>query len=152
MENLRTCLWMESRGEEAAEFYVSLLPGSKIEGRIPADPAAPALIVNFTLMGVPYQILNGGPHYTLSPAASISVMTGDQAETDRLWAALVADGGAESRCGWCTDRFGLSWQVVPKDLPGLVGGPDPAGAKRATEAMLGMAKIDIAALRAAYRG
>ena len=152
MENLRTCLWMESRGDEAAAFYVSLLPDSRIEGRVPTDPSVPALLFNLTLMGAPFQILNGGPHYQLSPAVSVSVMTEDQAETDRLWAALTADGGAESRCGWCVDRFGLSWQVVPKELPGLVGGPDPEGAKRATEAMMEMGKIDIATLRSAYHG
>ncbi len=152
MQNLRICLWMESRGEEAAAFYVSLLPNSRIEGRVPADPSVPALLVDLALMGAPFQILNGGPHHQLSPAVSVTVMTEDQDETDRLWAALTANGGAESRCGWCVDRFGLSWQVVPKELPGLVGGPDHEGAKRATEAMLEMGKIDISALRAAYHG
>ena len=152
MSKVRTCLWYDDNGHQAADFYVGLIPGSAIESRIGATATGTPLMVNFHLAGVPYQALNGGPHYALSPAASISVITEDQAETDRLWAALIADGGAESRCAWCVDRFGLSWQVVPRALMATVGGPDPAGAARATEAMMAMARIDIAALEAAYRG
>lgn len=152
MTEIRTCLWMDGTGEAAAEFYCSLLPESRVESRIPAAPSVPALIVNFRLCGAPYQILNGGPHFELSPAASISVMTADQEETDRLWFALIADGGRESRCGWCVDRFGLSWQIVPRELPGLIGGPDPDGARRATEAMMQMSRIEIDKLRDAYDG
>lgn len=150
MGKIRTCFWMNGNGAEAARFYVSLIEGSAIEGDLP-DGAEP-LIVNFHLAGVPYMILNGGPHYELTPAASIMVSTTDQAETDRLWETLIADGGKESRCAWCVDRFGVSWQVVPEALPRTVGGPDPEGAKRATAAMLEMGKIDIAALEAAYQG
>ncbi|MCB1356324.1 MAG: VOC family protein [Maritimibacter sp.] len=152
MSKLRTCLWFDGTAEAAARFYVSLIPGSAIEGSIGRTADGAPLMVNFHLAGVPYQGLNGGDMYTLSPAVSIQYITEDQAETDRIWAALIADGGAESRCAWCSDRFGLSWQVVPRQLMATVGGPDPEGAARATQAMLGMAKIDIAALEAAYRG
>ncbi len=152
MSKVRTCLWFDGTAEAAARLYVSLIPGSAIEDTIGADAEGRPLMVNFQLAGVPYQGLNGGDMYKLSPAASIQVITEDQAETDRLWAALIADGGAESRCAWCVDRFGVSWQVVPRQLMATVGGPDPEGARRATQAMLGMSKIDIAALEAAYRG
>jgi len=146
---LRTCLWFEEDGEEAAVFYVSLLPGSRITSIFRPDPEAPALMVSFSLAGVPYQILNGGPHHRLTPAASISVTTRDQAETDRLWEALLADGGTESRCGWLTDRWGLSWQIVPEALGRLLGHPDPSAAARVHAAMMGMGKLDVAALEAA---
>lgn len=152
MSNVRTCLWFDGTAEEAARFYVSLIPGSGIEGTMGAAAGGKPLLINFHLAGVPYQGLNGGDRYKLSPAASIQVTTEDQDETDRLWAALIADGGAESRCAWCVDRFGVSWQIVPRQLMATVGGPDPEGAGRATQAMLGMTKIDIAALEAAYRG
>jgi len=150
--SLRTCLWFEKDGEAAAAFYVSLLPDSRVDSVHRPAPDAPALVVNFTLMGVPYQILNGGPHYRLSPATSISVTTPDQAETDRLWSALLADGGQESRCGWLTDRFGLSWQIVPEALMRLMSQPDRAAAERVRAAMMAMVKLDVAALEAASRG
>ncbi|MBV7409345.1 VOC family protein [Maritimibacter sp. DP1N21-5] len=151
MPKIRTCLWYDGDGEEAAHFYVSLIPGSEITSVVPG-PGGRALLVDFTLAGVPYQALNGGPMYKASPAASIVVMTEDQAETDRLWEALVANGGQESRCAWCIDRFGVSWQVVPRDLPRYLGGDDLAAAGRATRAMMSMSKIDIAAIKAAYEG
>ncbi len=110
--SVRTCLWFDGQGEVAARFYVSLLPGSAIEGVHRPAPDGPALIVEFSLAGAPYMVLNGGPKYTHTPAASISVSTDDQETTDRLWAALTADGGRESRCGWLVDRFGVSWQIV----------------------------------------
>jgi predicted 3-demethylubiquinone-9 3-methyltransferase (glyoxalase superfamily) len=152
MSHVRTCLWFDGTAEAAARFYVALIPGSGIEDVIGRTADGAPLLVNFHLGGVPYQALNGGPHYRLTPAVSIQVITEDQAGTDRLWAALVADGGAESKCAWCTDRFGMSWQVVPRQLMATVGGADPAGAARATAAMLTMRKIDIAALEAAYAG
>lgn len=152
MTSLRTCLWFDGTAEAAAHFYVSLIPGSEIEGVIGRTAEGRPLMVNFRLAGVPYQGLNGGAMYRLSPAVSIQIVTEDQAETDRLWAALIADGGAESRCAWCTDRFGMSWQVVPRQLMATVGGPDPVGAARATQAVMAMGKIDIAALEAAYAG
>ncbi len=147
---VRTCLWFNAGGEAAAEFYVALLPDSRIETVVRPDPDGPPLVVEFTLAGAPYMILNGGPHYQLTPAASISVLTTDQAETDRLWAALTADGGSESQCGWLTDRYGVSWQIVPEALPRLLGAEDRTAAARAQEAMLTMGKIDIAALEAAF--
>ena len=149
---LRTCLWFEAGGEEAAAFYVTLLPDSRIDSLHRSAPDAPALVVNFTLAGVPYQILNGGPYQKLTPAVSIAVTTPDQAETDRLWEALLADGGVESRCGWLTDRWGLSWQIVPQALMRLMSSPDPAAAARVQAAMMEMVKLDVAALEAAAAG
>ena len=149
---VRTCLWFEANGEEAARFYVSLLPDSHLETPSGSRGEGPPLVVKFTLAGAPYMILNGGPHYKLSPAASIAVSTGDQEETDRLWDALIADGGEEGRCAWLIDRFGVSWQIVPEALPRLMGAGDEAAAGRVREAMMAMKKIDIAGLEAAFRG
>lgn len=149
---VRTCLWFDGEGEEAAEFYVSLLPGSAIETVSRPEPGKPALIVELTLAGTPYMFLNGGPQYKLSPATSIAVRTSDQVETDRLWTALLADGGEESQCAWLTDRFGVSWQIVPEALPRMLGDEDRDAAGRAMQAMLKMKKIDIAELEAAFRG
>ncbi|MEZ4253469.1 MAG: VOC family protein [Polyangiales bacterium] len=146
---VRTCLWFESRGEEAAHFYVGLVPNSAVTSAFRPDPKGPALAVEFHLDGVPYQILNGGPHYVLSPAASISVLTDSEDETDRYWDALLADGGKPSRCNWLEDRFGLSWQIVPRRLLALMADPDPAAAKRVRDAMMPMVRIDLAALEAA---
>ena len=147
-----TCLWFDNQGLEAAEFYVSLLPDSRIErvshypeGQDMHEPGA-VLIVEFTLAGTPYQALNGGPHFTLDEAASISFLTDDQAETDRLWAVLTSDGGMESQCGWLKDRFGLSWQIVPKRSIELLRGPKAA---QVWPALMQMKKIDVAALEAA---
>ena len=149
---VRTCLWFDKEGEEAARFYVSLLPDSRIESVIKPDPAGPALVVEFTLAGAPYMVLNGGPMFKPTPAASISVLTRDQAETDRLWERLLEDGGEESMCAWLTDRFGVSWQIVPEVLPRLLSDRDTAAAARARDAMMQMRKIDIAALEAAFKG
>ncbi len=149
---VRTCLWFDGRGEEAAEFYVSLLPDSEIEAVHRPSPDAPPLVVEFTLSGAPYMILNGGPHYPHTPAASISVPTKDQAETDRLWAALTADGGRESQCGWLVDRFGVSWQIVPEALVRMLYAEDREAAGRAQAAMMEMRKLDIGALEAAFYG
>ena len=148
---VRTCLWFDGNGEEAAEFYVSLVRGSAIERVSRPEPGKPALVVELSLAGTPYMFLNGGPQYKQSPAASIVVRTADQAETDRLWNALLADGGEESRCAWLTDRFGVSWQVVPDALPRMLGADDRKAANRAMQAMLQMRKIDIAALETAFR-
>jgi predicted 3-demethylubiquinone-9 3-methyltransferase (glyoxalase superfamily) len=149
---VRTCLWFEKGGLEAAEFYVSLLPWSAIGAIHPHGNDADPMVVEFTLHGTPMMILTAEPDYTPSPAASISVLSQDQQETDRLWSALVADGGAESRCGWLTDRWDMSWQIVPEVLPAWLNASDRAAAGRAQAAMLGMAKIDIAAIEAAFRG
>lgn len=147
--SVRTCFWFAHGGLEAAKFYVSLLPNSQLE----CDASEPEpLVVPFRLAGAPYQILNGGPHYSLNPAASILVTTADQSETDRLWNALIADGGQESRCGWLIDRWGLSWQIVPAVLPSLLGAADRVAADRVMQAMFGMKKLDIAALDRAFSG
>ena len=149
---VRTCLWFDGAGEDAANFYVSLLPDSFIENVSRPDPTGPALVVQFTLAGTPYMALNGGPQYKPSPAASIAVTTQDQEETDRLWNALLADGGEENRCAWLTDRFGVSWQIVPEALPRLLSAADREAANRALQAMLQMKKINVAALEAAFQG
>lgn len=149
---VRTCLWFERDGHRAAAFYVSLLPDSHLETEVDLDAPEAPLVVEFDLAGTPYSILTAGPHFKPSPAASIFVSTPDQAETDRLWAALTANGGSESRCGWLVDRWGVSWQIVPRALPRLLGSADRAAAERVRAAMMTMAKIDVAALEAAHRG
>jgi predicted 3-demethylubiquinone-9 3-methyltransferase (glyoxalase superfamily) len=149
---VRTCLWFDGSGEEAAAYYVSLLPGSVIETVSRPEPGKPAMIIELSLAGTPYMFLNGGPQYKPSPAASIVVRTADQGETDRLWSALLANGGQERPCAWLTDRFGVSWQIVPDALPRMLGADDRDAAGRAMRAMLKMKKIDIAALEAAFRG
>jgi predicted 3-demethylubiquinone-9 3-methyltransferase (glyoxalase superfamily) len=150
-KKVRTCLWFNGNGLEAARYYVSLLPESFLESEVSPAGGEP-LVIEFTLAGAPMMILNGGPHYKLSPAMSISVLTESQAETDRLWSALLAGGGAESRCGWLTDRFGVSWQIVPRRMPELLSTADREAAGRVQAAMLHMVKIDIAALEAAFEG
>ncbi|PRX10240.1 UNVERIFIED_ORG: putative 3-demethylubiquinone-9 3-methyltransferase (glyoxalase superfamily) [Martelella mediterranea] len=146
---VRTCLWFDKGGVEAAREYVTLVPNSRIEAvrenGQPDDPMA----VEFTLAGAPMMILTAGPHYKLTPAASISVLTEDQNETDRLWEALTRNGGEPGRCGWLVDRFGVSWQIVPKRMPNLLADEDPAVVNRVIESMMQMGKIDIAALEAA---
>ncbi len=148
---VRTCLWFDGGGEEAARFYVSLLPDSRIEAISHRTPEGKALVVQFRLAGAPYMILNGGPHYKLNPAASISVLADTQGEIDRLWDALI-EGGEAMRCGWLTDRWGVSWQIVPRILPQMFDAPDRAAAGRAQAAMMEMVKLDIATLEAAFAG
>lgn len=147
---VRTCLWFEKEGEDAARYYVSLLPDSKIEGVSYPDPSGTALVTEFRLAGAPFMTLNGGPMFKHSPAASISVLTKDQAETDRLWDALLSDGGTASMCGWLADKYGISWQIVPETLARYMNADNTAAAMRARDAMLQMSKIDIAALTAAF--
>ncbi len=154
---VRTCLWFNGQAEEAATFYVSLLPGSHIETMSRPIPDQPVLVVEFTLAGAPYMILNGGaiegsPKMSHSAAASISVLTENQAETDRLWAALTREGGEAGRCGWLKDRYGVSWQIVPAVLPRLLNSEDRTAAARTHQAMMAMGKIEIAALEAAFAG
>ena len=149
------CLWFDGNAEEAAEFYTSLLPDSRIDKvwRSPADtpsgPAGMVLTVDFTLNGERVQGLNGGPDFTFSEAVSFVIECEDQAEVDRLWDALAAKGGEPGPCGWLRDRFGLSWQIVPRRLNELVEDPDPERARRAMEAMLKMGKIEVAELERA---
>jgi predicted 3-demethylubiquinone-9 3-methyltransferase (glyoxalase superfamily) len=147
---VRTCFWFDNNGHEAAEFYVSLLPNSYLENRVEPSPDQPPRVVEFTLGGTPYMILNGGPIYTHNEAASISVLTEDQEETNRLWNLLLADGGQEGRCGWLKDKYGVSWQIVPKKMPQLLSSEDKEAACRVVAAMMEMNKIDIAALENAY--
>ena len=157
MTDVATCLWFEKDGEAAARFYTALIPGSEVTevfhapGDYPAGITGDALVVNFTLAGRPSMILNGGVGHPQTDAASISVTCEDQAEVDRYWAALIADGGAEIACGWCRDRWGVNWQITPRVLTdALAQGGDVA--KRAFEAMMTMRKIDVAAIEAAARG
>jgi predicted 3-demethylubiquinone-9 3-methyltransferase (glyoxalase superfamily) len=158
MSKISPCLWFDGEAEEAAKFYVSLLPGSRIETvqKNPADgPAGKAgtvLVVEFTLAGQRFMALNGGMRYDYTPAVSFKIDCADQAEVDRLWDALSANGGEVERCGWLRDRYGVSWQIVPTALVKYLGGPDTAGAQRAMAAMLGMVKLDIEGLRRAYEG
>ncbi len=151
---IRTCLWFrDGRGQEAAAFYCALIPGSKVERTFTGDAGQGTFsVIDFTLGGVPYQILDAGPHFMLSEAVSISVETPDQAETDRLWAALTADGGSGSVCGWLKDRYGVSWQIFPKRLTELTLSSDKKVSERAMAAMMKQGKIDIAAIEAAVAG
>lgn len=152
------CLWFDYQAEEAAAFYAATFPQSSVGKiqRAPADnPSTSAdavLVVEMTLLGIPAILLNGGPAFTHSEAFSIQVHTADQAETDRLWDAIVGHGGAESMCGWCKDRWGLSWQITPHALTTAMSHPDPAARKRAFEAMMQMRRIDVAAIEAALAG
>ncbi len=138
-------LWFDGQAEEAANFYVSLFPDSAVTGVTPG-PGGAALVVEFRLAGVQYLALNGGPHFKLTEAFSLSVDCHSQAEVDELWEKLSA-GGSKSQCGWLKDKYGLSWQVVPSVLPELLGGTDRAKAGRVMDAMMGMTKLDIQALR-----
>lgn len=158
MSKITPCLWFDGNAEEAANFYVSLLPESRIRAiqRAPADnpstPQGAVLVVEFTVAGQDFMGLNGGPQFRFNEAISFSIDCEDQAEVDRLWEALTADGGEPVACGWLKDRFGLSWQITPRELPRLLADPDPARAKRAFQAMMEMVKIDVAALRRAADG
>lgn len=152
------CLWFNGGADEAARFYADTFPDSSVGAvyRAPADfpsgKQGDVLTVAFTVMGIPCLGLNGGPAFRQSEAFSFQVATVDQAETDRYWDAIVGNGGSESACGWCKDRWGLSWQITPLELTRAIADPDPERARRAFEAMMGMRKIDIAGIRAALRG
>lgn len=152
--SIRTVLWFrDGRGHEAAAFYCALIPGSKVERTFGGDAGHGAFaVIDFSLGGVPYQILDAGPHFTLTEAVSIAVQTPDQAETDRLWTALTADGGCESMCGWLKDKFGLSWQIYPKGLLDLTLNADRDVSDRAMAAMMQMRRIDLAAIQRAASG
>ena len=158
MDMIKPCLWFDGQAEEAARFYASLFPDSHVDKVIraptdnPSTSAGAVLVVEFTLAGRAWQGLNGGPMFKFSEAVSFSIDCADQAEVDRYWDALTADGGEPSQCGWVKDRFGLSWQIVPRALSRALQGPDAAGAARAMEAMMTMDKIDVAAIERAYRG
>ena len=157
MQKVTPFLWFDGQAEQAARFYVSLLPDSRIERvtRSPADtpsgPSGMVITVEFTLSGTRFIGLNGGPQYRFTEAVSLHIACADQAEVDRLWAAL-SDGGSEGPCGWLKDRWGLSWQVVPNRLHELLADPDPARSRRAMEAMLKMKKLSVAELERAADG
>jgi len=152
------CLWFDGDAEAAARFYTDTFPDSTLgavhraPGDYPSGQEGDALTVEFTVMGIPCLGLNGGPAFKHCEAFSFQIATEDQAETDRYWNAIVGNGGQESPCGWCKDKWGISWQITPRLLVEAVAGGDPAAAKRAFAAMMGMRKIDVAAIEAALRG
>lgn len=152
------CLWYDGTAEEAATFYAKIFPDSAVRavhhapGDYPDGKKGDVLTVEFTVMGIPCLGLNGGPTFKHTEAFSFQVITEDQAETDRLWNAIVDNGGTESQCGWCKDRWGLSWQITPRALVEAITDKDPAAAQRAFTAMMEMGKIDIAKIEAARRG
>jgi predicted 3-demethylubiquinone-9 3-methyltransferase (glyoxalase superfamily) len=154
MHKITPFLWFDTEAEEAAEFYVSLFPNSRITGKTHYGEGAPGpkgqvMTVSFELDGLPVTALNGGPIYKFTEAVSFSVSCEDQAEVDRFWNALTADGGQEGPCAWLKDKYGFSWQIVPKALMRLLGDPDPKKSQAAMQAMLKMKKIIIADLEAA---
>jgi predicted 3-demethylubiquinone-9 3-methyltransferase (glyoxalase superfamily) len=158
MSKVSTCLWFGKDAEAAVRLYVSLVPGSRLENVMrapapwPGGKAGDAILVTFTLDGQSFQAVNGGTPANYGTAASLSVMCSDQAEVDRLWAALTADGGSELMCGWLRDRWGVPWQIVPEALPRLLADPDPAVSGRVFAAMQQMVKLDIAGLERAAAG
>ena len=156
MPRITPNLWFDTQGKEAAEFYVSVFPNSKITGVThygDAGPGTPGtvLTVDFELDGQPYTAINGGPAFTFDEAISLLINCADQAEVDHYWDKLL-DGGEESQCGWLKDRYGLSWQVCPVGMLDLLNDPDPERSQRAMKAMFGMKKLDLAALQAAADG
>jgi len=155
---LTTCLWFDGNAREAANFYTSIFPDSSVSDNWIAPTETPGnnqgseVFVNFTIFGQPFIGLNGGPQFPHSEAISFQIPCADQAEINKYWNLLTADGGAESQCGWLRDKFGISWQVISPEMGKYLGGADAAGAQRATQAMLAMKKIDLAALEQAYLG
>ena len=152
------CLWYERDAEEAARFYAATFPDSSLDavhrapGDYPSGKQADVLTVEFTVMGIPCLGLNGGPAFKHTEAFSFQVATEDQAETDRYWNAIVGNGGQESQCGWCKDKWGVSWQITPVALTRAYTSADRSAARRAFDAMMTMKKIDVAAIEAAVRG
>jgi len=152
------CLWYDGDAEEAARFYAETFPDSSVgevfraPGDFPSGKKGDVLTVWFTVLGIPCLGLNGGSTFKHNEAFSFQVATDDQAETDRYWNAIVGNGGQESACGWCEDKWGVSWQITPRVLTQAITDPDSAAAKRAFDAMMTMRKIDIAVIEAARRG
>jgi len=157
MEKNTICLWYDGTAVDAANFYAKTFPNSAVKaihhapGDYPDGKKGDVLTVEFTVAGIPCIGLNGGPHFKHNEAFSFQIATDDQAETDRLWNAIVNNGGQESQCGWCKDRWGVNWQITPRVLIAAVTDPDQKAAKRAFEAMMGMKKIDIAAIEKARK-
>lgn len=149
MPDLKACLWFRADAEPAVQHYVSLFPDSHVGSVMRAGADGPAIAVEFVLDGRPFLAINGRPADGFTDAHSFVVPCDTQEEIDHYWAALTADGGAEGQCGWLTDKFGVSWQITPRQIAALLGGPDAAAAGRAFQAMMGMRKLDIAALERA---
>lgn len=158
VKTLTTCLWFNYNGREAAEYYVALFPNSRLNSNwitktdTPGNQANTEVVVNFEIFGQPFIALNGGPMFPHSEAISFQIPCETQADVDFYWDRMIADGGTESNCGWLKDKFGVSWQICPAEMNKYLGGPDPEGSRRATEAMLKMRKIDLEAMRLAYEG
>lgn len=155
---LITCLWFNGNAREAATFYTSIFPDSSIADNwiapteTPGNKVGEEIVVNFKIFGRPFIGLNGGPHFPHSEAISFQIPCRDQAEIDKYWDLLTSNGGEESQCGWLKDKFGISWQVTSPEMMKYLGGTDAEGAKRATNAMLEMKKINLATMRRAYEG
>ncbi len=155
---MTTCLWFDGTARQAATFYTSIFPDSSLSDNwiapteTPGNEQGSEVLVNFTIFGRPFIALNGGPQFPHSEAISFQIPCAEQAEIDKYWELLTADGGQESQCGWLKDKFGISWRVVSPDMGNYLGGADSAGAQRATQAMLEMKKIDLAAMEKAYLG
>ncbi len=158
MEKNTICLWFDRDAEQAAQFYAKLFPNSSVgavhhaPADFPSGKKGDVLLVEFSVMGIPCVGLNGGPAMKHNESFSFQVSTADQAETDKYWNAIVSNGGAESACGWCKDKWGLSWQITPAVLMSAITSSDPVAAKRAFDAMLDMGKIDVAKIEAALKG
>jgi predicted 3-demethylubiquinone-9 3-methyltransferase (glyoxalase superfamily) len=157
-QKIYTFLWYAKEAEEAAAFYCSIFPDSRVDrvtpmlSESPSGPPGSVKVVDFTLLGQRFQAMTAGPHHDFNDAISITVACDDQAEIDRYWNALLEGGGVEQACGWVTDKYGLRWQIVPAALDDMMADKDKARSKRVTDAMLKMIKLDIAALEKAYRG
>ena len=155
---MTTCLWFNGRAREAANFYTSIFPNSSVSDNwiaptdTPGNQQGEEIVVNFKMFGQNFIGLNGGPQFSHSEAISFQIPCADQAEIDKFWDLLTADGGQESQCGWLKDKFGISWQVTSPEMMNYLGGPDAEGSQRATKAMLEMKKIDLAAMKSAYLG
>jgi predicted 3-demethylubiquinone-9 3-methyltransferase (glyoxalase superfamily) len=155
---LITCLWFDGRAREAANFYASIFPDSSVEDNwiaptdTPGNKQGEEIVVNFRIFGQPFIGLNGGPHFPHSEAISFQIPCANQDKIDKYWDLLTKDGGQESQCGWLKDKFGVSWQITSSEMMKYLGGSDPEGSRRATQAMLGMKKIDLAEMERAYLG
>jgi predicted 3-demethylubiquinone-9 3-methyltransferase (glyoxalase superfamily) len=157
-QKIFTFLWYAKEAEEAAKFYTSLFPDSRVErvmsmqSESPSGPAGSVKLVDFVLFGQRFQAMTAGPHHEFNDAVSLTVECEDQAELDRYWTAFLEGGGKAQACGWLNDRWGVRWQIVPRILEEMMNDPDPVRAKRVTDAMLQMVKLDVATLQKAYRG